>query len=176
MSTEERARKAAYKAAYSVIRHQTDPEYRQRRRESVRRWRARNPDSAARIGRQSYFKNHEVRLAGARRWYRENADQARAQQAVWRARNRALESARAKEREEHVRRATPRWADLADLRRFYFERQQISATTGIAHHVDHIVPLRGKIVSGLHVPWNLRVIPAKENLSKQNKFDEALAA
>ena len=85
--------------------------------------------------------------------------------------NRAKVLAQRTKRKARVRQATPSWADLEAIKKIYIKRQNVSDRTGIEHHVDHIVPLLGKNVCGLHVPWNLQVIPAADNIRKSNKWE-----
>jgi hypothetical protein len=68
--------------------------------------------------------------------------------------------------------ATPIWVDKKHedrIKSIYSSCIKVSEKTKIPHHVDHIIPLQSKEVCGLHVWWNLRIIPAKENLSKGNR-------
>lgn len=60
--------------------------------------------------------------------------------------------------------ATPRWVDQSALEMIYTNCPD-------GHQVDHIVPLCGKNVTGLHVPWNLQYLPALENARKGRAFD-----
>lgn len=66
--------------------------------------------------------------------------------------------------------AMPSWADRGAIKAVYDECIRMTRETGIPHEVDHIVPLRGRNVCGLHVHNNLRPIPALENRAKSNNF------
>ena len=65
--------------------------------------------------------------------------------------------------------ATPAWANIEAMQKIYKAAQEITESTGIQQHVDHIVPLTSKLVCGLHNEFNLRVIPATDNLRKHNR-------
>lgn len=76
-------------------------------------------------------------------------------------------------RRRRFRDATPPWLTTrqkAEIRQLYQIAITMSKTTGERYVVDHIIPLQGESVCGLHVPWNLRVITQDENLVKSNKL------
>tara|TARA_R110002126_G_scaffold279945_1_gene427065 strand:+ start:372 stop:830 length:459 start_codon:yes stop_codon:yes gene_type:complete len=56
-----------------------------------------------------------------------------------------------------------------EIQNFYWLARDLKSVTGEEYHVDHIVPINGKNVCGLHVPWNLQVLPADINMSKGNR-------
>ena len=66
-------------------------------------------------------------------------------------------------------RALPAWANKKAIKAFYVEARGLTDATGIPHEVDHIIPLRGKLVWGFHVEGNLQVIPAIMNRRKWNR-------
>ena len=69
--------------------------------------------------------------------------------------------------------STPVWLtndDKNSIASFYILAKELGKAAELKFHVDHIIPLKHDLVCGLHVPWNLQVLTAKENCSKHNKF------
>lgn len=66
---------------------------------------------------------------------------------------------------------TPPWSDLDAMRAIYEQARRLTVETGIQHHVDHVIPLQGKRVSGLHVPGNLQILTGSENSKKRNRYE-----
>jgi hypothetical protein len=93
---------------------------------------------------------------------------------TWKAANPELVMANSKHRRTKHKQATPKWLTQehkAQIKQFYLDAMLVSRVTGVPYAVDHIVPLRGELVSGLHVPWNLAVITREENSKKSNKIN-----
>ena len=83
----------------------------------------------------------------------------------------ALRRQRSAKRRASERLRSPAWADLTKVQEVYKLAVGLTIKTGVAHHVDHIYPLCGELVSGLHVHQNLQVLLAVENMQKHNKFE-----
>lgn len=72
--------------------------------------------------------------------------------------------------------ATPSWltkSELEEIKDFYTAAAMFKLYVGVEYHVDHIVPLQGKTVCGLHVPWNLQIVTEAENKKKARSLTEA---
>ena len=92
---------------------------------------------------------------------------------VWSKRNPHKVCAMASKRRASIRKQTPTWLtpdELWMIEEIYELAQKRTNLFGQKWEVDHIIPLNGKNVSGLHVPTNLQVIPAKVNRHKSSKF------
>ena len=122
-------------------------------------WRRNNPEKSREISLKHQRANKEARAESHAQWAKRNRDK---------------RNATCAKRKAAKLQATPKWVNWRNVREIYRTARRIQEFTGIPMHVDHIVPLQGETVCGLHWEGNLRVIPASENIAKHNKLiDEA---
>lgn len=118
-------------------------------------WLAKNPEKRHLANVSYYQRNKAKESARTGRWAKENP-------------GRVCASVRKRQLAKIKR--TPPWANMGAISEIYEIAAKQSADTGIPHEVDHVIPLQGKTVSGLHVAENLSVVPCGINRSKRNKF------
>jgi len=121
-------------------------------------WREQNPERKTQFRKAAYDANPEIAKEAARKYRAEHPAKINA----W---CRKYQAARLHR--------TPAWLTEDDhwmMEQAYDIAQKRTKLFGFPWHVDHVIPLQGKLVSGLHVPHNMQVIPARDNCSKANSF------
>lgn len=103
--------------------------------------------------------NKEIHKVSQKRWKVENPEKVNYMTSLRRAKR---------------KKATPEWADLDRIKHTYAHCNWLNKIFNLNLHVDHIIPLSGKNVCGLHVHTNLQILPAEENMKKSNSFSEEL--
>jgi len=147
-----RANSERYK---EIKRKSRDPE---KESERYRKWRLENPD--------------KVKAKNVN-WQAKNWDKYLDISSGWKRRNRGHTNAKSAQRKIAQLQRTPKWLtdqDFADIKKFYDLAHELSQAYGFPWHVDHIIPLQGKTISGLHVVDNLQIMPGSENSRKGNRF------
>lgn len=141
-----------------------------RGRDMVAAFAARNPGRQAANSKRWSSENRERTAEIKRRWLEANPEKRKAVSMDYFRRNRDAFNARRSRRNL----AVPQWADKKAIRAVYREAARLTIETGIIHEVDHIIPVCGKTVTGLHVAENLQAIPRKVNRTKWAHFDPAV--
>jgi hypothetical protein len=139
-------------------------EFRNQASQRHKTWRASNHGRALEYSRIWYEENKDRALASGKEWARNNRERRRAIMRRYYS-NSPKPLAYAKARQKRVRRATPQWADMPAIRAFY---EQCPPDM----QVDHVIPIHGATVCGLHVLENLQYLSSTENSSKSNRWSE----
>ncbi len=146
---------------------------REKRRAYLIAWRLSNLERQKELERARGAKSSKKRAEYARDRWLKNPEAIKTASKKWRLKNKHKVAARTSKRKANRLLATPKWADLGAIEIFYSEARKITEATGVKHQVDHIVPLQGENVRGLHVSWNLQILTASENSRKKNHMISA---
>jgi hypothetical protein len=144
------------------------------RRAKVREYDARNRERKATCNRE-YKKANRQKISDKNKIrYRKKKGTLLAYVKKWRMNNPHKVAEHRLKRQEALQNSQPDWLSqehLLQIKYIYQQAKDCSVTTGETYEVDHIVPLRGKGVCGLHVPWNLQILPRDLNRSKSNHYE-----
>ena len=132
------------------------------------KWREANRERHRAACRAWALNNYSSERAAA--YYESNKEMILARDSAYRKKTRDQHRARQAKRRAARGNATPPWADVEAIKKIYISAHALEQQDGLQRHVDHVIPLKNKMVCGLHVVANLRIVLATNNLRKSNKL------
>ena len=137
---------------------------------SMRKFVENNRDALNERGRESYWANHAAELERGRKYRAANREKTNAASAAYGKKNRGKVNAHTMKYYTGKLNRTPPWANMKKIERIYMFAAWASKFTDEPIEVDHIIPLQGKNISGLHVETNLQILSRSENSQKNNRW------
>jgi hypothetical protein len=137
--------------------------------EYKKRWRAENLTRLKEAKRARYRKNAADAKQKVAAYRIKHPERVKSYKAKWKQSNRHKTREYRFVRGQAQRQATPAWADREAMVAIYRTAREVTKITGAEHHVDHIVPVRSRVVCGLHCEQNMQILDAKANISKNNR-------
>lgn len=135
------------------------------------KWKERNPHKQKEYDKRQIDKNPD-RIEKLKAWVKSDPERSKALSKASLKNNPHMGTAYASKRRASERQQTPYWANSKEITKIFKSCSELTKSTGVIYHVDHIVPLRSKRASGLHIHSNLQIIFGEENLKKRAKLDE----
>lgn len=135
-------------------------------KEYLKEYREEKTETRAEKNKKYYEANREKLAADRKRWKQANPEKVAAYHKKYQQENPGKVNAAAAKRRAKKLQRTPSWADHSKIQEIYLNCPE-------GYQVDHIIPLQGERVSGLHVENNLQYLTAHENHSKSNKYEVA---
>lgn len=158
-----------YKVAHGINSRKWKAKAGRRYLDQQKKYREINKAQIAERMRLWHIKNRERNLARKARWRSANITSVRAYNTSYDKMNMDRGAAKQARRRAQILRATPKWNNEFYMREAYRLAALRTKMLGFEWNVDHVVPLKSKIVCGLHVHNNLQVIPFLENMTKGNR-------
>lgn len=155
-------RRLEYPEYYKLITTRKRVRQRKRRLENpekyrlkIKIWRENNSEHYKSIRKKKRLENPEYyRLAG-RKWRQNNPEKHCLKQSIRRFKRKLC---------------MPKWSDIEKIKSYYIGAARLTKETGVKYSVDHIIPIAGKNICGLHVHYNLQILTVSDNSKKGNKF------
>lgn len=151
------------------------------KKHTTKLWQINNADSC-KVYNKKYLKkwqkaNRTKTVEYVQKWRKENLELAKRREKLikkkWLKNNKAISLARTNNKRADKLQRMPKWLSTQqriEIQDFYVLAKELQWLSEEQLQVDHIIPLKGKHVSGLHVPWNLQILPRSINYQKSNKF------